>query len=78
MSTGGFASIELRSYAWDQAYTGDAWLAYLATHSDHVQLADGRRSALLDGVGAAIDSLGGEIVHHYQTVLILATRQAAG
>ena len=75
MSTGGFASVELRSYAWDHTYTREAWLAYLATHSDHVQLAGGRRSALLEGVGAAIDSLGGEMVHHYQTVLILATRQ---
>ncbi|TMC51126.1 MAG: class I SAM-dependent methyltransferase [Chloroflexi bacterium] len=75
MSTGGFSSVELRSYAWDHTYTRDAWLAYLATHSDHVQLAGGRRSALLEGVGAAIDSLGGEMAHHYQTVLILATRQ---
>jgi SAM-dependent methyltransferase len=74
LATDGFVSTELRSYAWDRAYTRAEWLAYLATHSDHVRLPDERRSALLDAVGETIDSLGGELLYHFQTVLILGTR----
>jgi SAM-dependent methyltransferase len=74
LSTDGFVSTELRSYAWDMVYTRADWLTYLATHSDHVRLPDDQRSALLDAVGETIDSLGGEISYHFQTVLILGMR----
>ncbi len=65
------ADFELRTYAWDMTYSRDDWLAFLATHSDHVRLAAAERAALLQAVGDTIDALGGSLCFHYQTVLIL-------
>jgi SAM-dependent methyltransferase len=69
-----FSSVEVFHYPWDATYDRESWLDYIATHSDHVLLPEAERRALLDAVGAVIDSFGGSITYHFSTVLLLATR----
>lgn len=77
-ATGMFAAAEMRAYPWDATYTRAEWVDFLGTHSDHVRLSDGRRAALLDAVGDVVDRLGGTIVYHVSTVLVLARRLPRG
>jgi SAM-dependent methyltransferase len=69
-----FSSVEVSRYPWDATYDRVSWLDYIATHSDHVLLPEEQRRALLDAVGAVIDSFGGTITYHFSTLLLLATR----
>ena len=71
---GSFASVETRTYRWESVYDRAGWVDFIATHSDHVQLPDPQRHALLDAVGEAIDALGDTLTYHYATLLVLATR----
>jgi trans-aconitate methyltransferase len=69
----GFGDVTGRTYPWEQRYSRQAWLDFLATHSDHAGLPAAQRAALLDAVGATIDELGGSLTFHFQTALVLAT-----
>jgi SAM-dependent methyltransferase len=69
--SGRFASVEVRRYRWEHSYTRAEWVGLVGTHSDHLRLDAGRRSALLAAVGVAIDGLGGTIATHYGTYLVL-------
>jgi SAM-dependent methyltransferase len=71
-----FEQIERHTYPWERRYTRDEWLDQLPTHSDHRTLPRERLDALTAGVGAVIDQLGGDLVVHYDTVLVTATRLA--
>jgi SAM-dependent methyltransferase len=73
---GFFTDVEARTYPWDIVYDRGAWINLVATHSDHVRLPDVRRRALLEGLGDAVDALGGSMTYHYSTLLVLATRRA--
>jgi SAM-dependent methyltransferase len=68
----GFTEPEWRTYEWTQAYTREAYLSLLQTHSDHLVLAPERREALLRGVGDVIEDAGGVIEIEYLTRLGLA------
>ena len=70
----GLGPIEVRTYDWQAEYSRARWLDYIGTHSDHLTLPDAQRDELLERVGCAIDSLGGVLVYHFQTVLVLAAR----
>jgi SAM-dependent methyltransferase len=71
---GVFSHVEARTYPWDTVYDRAGWIDLLATHSDHVRLPEAQRQALLEGLGDAVDSLGGHVSYHYSTLLVLATR----
>jgi SAM-dependent methyltransferase len=71
-----FESAEERRYAWSLDYTRAAWLDLLPTVSAYRTMAPDRRASLLDGIGAAIDGLGGTIRVHYHTRLVTAVRRA--
>jgi SAM-dependent methyltransferase len=71
-----FEPAEERRYAWSQDYPRAAWLDLLPTVSAYRMLAPDQRAALLDGIGAAIDGLGGTIRVHYHTRLVTAVRRA--
>lgn len=73
--TGRFEPQVHRTFDWDLAYTGDEWLDFLATHSDHHALAPERLDALLGAVGRAVDDLGGSITTHWTALCITAVRR---
>ena len=54
----------------------DASLAFLRTHSDHLHLPAEQRESVLRGVAGVIDSLGGRLIFHFTTVLVLTARSA--
>ena len=72
--SGRFDSAEIRRFGWSRAYSTDEWLRFIATHSDHQALGERRLEALLDGVGAELDALGGSFEYPYVTVLVTARR----
>lgn len=75
-SKGGlFTDIEARAFPWDTVYDRASWTELISTHSDHVQLPEEQRRALLDALGEAVDALGGSMTYHYSTLLVLATRR---
>ena len=71
-----FTDVDTRAYQWWQRYTTKEYLALLGTHSDHILLPAPARRRLFDGVGAAIDAVGGSFELAYQTLLCLARRSA--
>jgi SAM-dependent methyltransferase len=70
----GFERPEIRNYEWRATYTTDEYLRLLQTHSDHIVLADDRRGALLDAVGAVLERNGGGLELDYVAWLCLAWR----
>ncbi len=72
--SGLFAAVEVRRYRWERTFTRAEWVGLIGTHSDHLGLEAGRRGALLDAVGAAIDGLGGTLAAHYGTYTVLARK----
>ena len=67
-----FASAEARRYRWSHRYTSARYVDLLATHSDHIVLADADRERLFAEVGAVLDGHGGGIDLPWVTVLGLA------
>ncbi len=68
-ATGCFDAPEARSYPWSRRYSTRQWLDQLGTHSHHRVLPAAVLAELLDGVGLALDGLGGSIEVGYQTVV---------
>jgi SAM-dependent methyltransferase len=73
-AAGAYGPAQTTRFAWSEHYGTAAWLAQLATHSDHRALPAARRERLLDAVGEALDSVGGSFEMPYETVLVLARR----
>jgi hypothetical protein len=71
-ASGRFASVEVRRYRWQRSFTREEWIGLIGTHSDHLRLDAGRREALLEAVGAAVDELGGTLATGYGTYTVLA------
>lgn len=59
---------------WDHRYTRDDWLDQVPTFGNTNLLAPDRLAALLAGIGAAIDGLGGAFTMPYTTLAITALR----
>jgi SAM-dependent methyltransferase len=73
----GFTPPEEWHFAWEHAYTRDAWLEQVPTFGGHVTLAPDQRAALLAGIGAAVDAVGGRFVMRYTTLAVAATAAPA-
>lgn len=73
-ATGSFEEPEQWRLEWTQAYTRDEWLDALQTSGGAI--AASQLAALLDGVGAAIDGVGGSFTMHYTTFVVTAQRRA--
>jgi SAM-dependent methyltransferase len=69
-----FTGTEATTHEWDAVYDRAGWIDFISTHSDHLQLPDAQRRALLGALGDAIDALGGAVTYHYSTLLVLSTR----
>ncbi|MEU8317338.1 class I SAM-dependent methyltransferase [Nonomuraea sp. NPDC048881] len=75
-ASGAFGEPERWDYAWERDYTRDEWLAQVPTHGPVTGLPPERRSALLAGIGAAIDAAGGAFTVHYDVLVLTAVRRA--
>ncbi len=74
---GGFSDPEQWRFDWEQSYTRDAWLDQMPTHGALTQLPSDKLAEVLEGVGAAIDAMGGRFTMHYTTVAVTAARTSA-
>jgi SAM-dependent methyltransferase len=73
-ATGAFDEPEQWRFEWTQSYTRDEWLSALQTSGGAIpesQLAD-----LLEGVGDAIDGVGGSFTMNYVTFVVTAVRRS--
>jgi hypothetical protein len=71
---GGFGEPEPWRFEWDKRYTRDEWLDQLPTTGGLTALPPDKLGEVLDGVGAAIDEVGGSFTMHYTTVAMAAVR----
>jgi len=71
---GGFSDPEQWRFDWERSYTRDAWLDQLPTLGALTQLPPDKLAEVLEGVGAAIDAMGGSFTMSYATVAVTAAR----
>lgn len=74
---GGFNDPEQWRFDWEQSYTRDAWLDLMPTQGLLTQLPPDRLTAMLAGVGTAVDAMGGSVTMSYTTVAVTAVRSGA-
>jgi SAM-dependent methyltransferase len=77
LEVGGFADPEQWHFDWQRTYTRDEWLDQMPTQGAMTQLPPDKLAEVAEGVGAAIDTLGGQFTMQYTTVTITATRTDA-
>ena len=73
-ATGAFAEPEKWRFEWAQSYARDEWLDALQTSGGAVP--EGQLADLLDGVGDAIDAVGGSFTMSYVTFAVAAVRHS--
>lgn len=74
---GGFDEPEQWRFDWEQSYTRDEWLDLLPTTGGLTQLPPDKLTQVLEGVGAAIDKIGGGFTVPYTTLAVTAARTRA-
>jgi SAM-dependent methyltransferase len=71
---GGFSDPEQWQYDWERLYTRDEWLDQMPTTGAMTILPPDRLAEMQEGVGAAIDALGGTFTMRYTTVVVTGSR----
>ena len=71
---GGFGGPKRWRFDWGRSYTRDEWLEVVPTIGGHSQIPPTTLRELLDGIGAAIDAVGGSFMMHYATLAVTAAR----
>lgn len=71
---GAFTEPEQWRHDWERRYTRDEWLEQMPTHGSLTNLPPDEVREVLDGVGAAIDALGGGFTLPYATVAVTAAK----
>lgn len=74
---GAFEEPEQWRFDWQRSYTRDEWLDHLPTSGGHSRFPPETLAALLEGTGAAIDTLGGSFTMPYVAVVVTARRGSA-
>jgi SAM-dependent methyltransferase len=74
----GFSEPEQWRFDWEQSYTRDEWLDQLPTSGALTRLPSDKLAEVLEGVGAAIDTMGGSFTMPYTTVAVTACRWSSG
>lgn len=74
---GEFSDPEQWRFDWEWSYTRDAWLDQMPTLGAFTRLPSDKLAEVLEGVGAAIDAMGGSFTMHYATVAVTAARTGA-
>ncbi len=72
--TGAFRGPERWQFNGERTYSRDEWLDQLPTGGDASQFGPAELGALLEGIGAAIDALGGRFTMLYTTLVVSAVR----
>jgi hypothetical protein len=72
--SGSFGEPEHWRFGWERHYTRDEWLDLLPTQGAHTLLPPADLAKVVDGIGAAIDEMGGGILIRYTTVVVTAVR----
>jgi SAM-dependent methyltransferase len=75
-AAGGFGEPETWRFDWDRDYTRDEWLDMVPTMGGMSRVPADKLAELLDGIGAAIDGVGGRFTVNYTTVAVTAVRSA--
>ncbi|MEU3459280.1 class I SAM-dependent methyltransferase [Streptomyces sp. NPDC006733] len=73
----GFSPPEQWRFDWERSYTREQWLEQMPTQGTFTRLLPAQLQQVLDGAGAAIDTLGGSFTMSYATVAVTATRTGA-
>ena len=73
----GFIEPEQWSFDWEQRYTRDEWLDLLPTTGSLTGLPSDKLAEALDGVGKAIDEIGGHFTMTYTTLATTAARTSS-
>ena len=76
-AAGGFGEPELWRYTWSHRYTREAWLDQVPTTGLFTRLPADALAVLLDGLGEAVDALGGAFDASYTTVAVAAATPRA-
>jgi SAM-dependent methyltransferase len=71
---GGFSEPEQWEFDWERTYARDEWLDQVPTHGHLNLLPPDKLATVLEGVGAAIDAMGGSFTMPYTTVAVTAVR----
>lgn len=71
----GFSEPERWQTEWERTYTTDQWLDQVPTFGGHSRFPPATLQALLDGIGAAIDAIGGRFPMRYAAVTVTAERR---
>ncbi|HTZ25856.1 MAG TPA: class I SAM-dependent methyltransferase [Streptosporangiaceae bacterium] len=71
---GKFSEPEQWQFDWERIYTREEWLDQLPTQGHLNLLPPDKLAQVLDGVGAAIDAMGGSFTMPYATVAVTAKR----
>src|SRR5580700_3072705 len=74
---GGFGDPEQYRYDWERTYTRDEWLDQLASSGAVTQLPPDQLAEVLEGVGAALETMGGRFTVSMITAAIIAARASA-
>ena len=72
--TGAFGEPRRWRYDWERTYTREEWLDEVPTAGTHTRLPPGTLAELLEGMGAAIDAMGGGFTAPYAAVAVTASR----
>lgn len=75
---GGFGEPERWHFDWQHTYTRDSWLDQVPTNGGMHQLPPERLAELLEGLGLAIDAIGGRFMVRYATKVVTAARERHG
>ncbi|MHB1536358.1 MAG: class I SAM-dependent methyltransferase [Acidimicrobiales bacterium] len=73
----GFSEPEQWSFEWEKSYTRDEWLDLLPTTGSLTRLPSDKLAEVLDGVGKAIDDIGGHFTMTYTTLATTAARTSS-
>jgi SAM-dependent methyltransferase len=68
-----FAEPERLRIPWEREYTRDEWLEQVPTHGGHNRLPPDVQAQLLEGIGAAVDALGGRFTMTYYAAALIAS-----
>ncbi len=71
---GGFSDPEQWRFDWERSYTRDEWLDQMPTLGALTRLPPNKLAEVLEGVGAAIDAIGGSFTMAYTTLAVTAVR----
>jgi SAM-dependent methyltransferase len=74
--SGGFAEPERWRFDWSRSYTRAEWLEQVPTFGGHSRFPPETLAELLEGIGEALDALGGSFAMEFAAVAITTTRKS--